>query len=1179
MAKRTRYTNITHIPGQIKINLPNGQSRTFKNSAEAQRFFEQNYGDSYSMEITSQTDNNGEVTINGGKLPEVTVIGKAPDKSKEPEPIDPIRAGIFEGRYNGRRFTPTTQNIQHFLDLYESDKRIAKGYGAKAWGKVLGTHLLAGAGIYAGLTAPAWAPVAGKWIMNTGGPAFVKHVAAPMAAGMIWDEVQRAITGTTTTEQISNYLQTNKGWNPMLADMVGGFSNPGYWINFGGTGKYTKPLFNKIGLGLTSEAGALELSPTIQANINAMMPKSKFQTKVVEPTTKWFDRNLYQFQKVTSPWLLRSKPTTFQTSDLPRFRFVRDASELQPITDNMRMQAPDKEGQVLDYLLFNSNKTNEKVFGDALTMRPPEVNTRFFTQNFQGSANILDQRILSPLAAGVAATDIVASDDRDPYVRGLQYALLGRFGLQRLIANRARAGATQWYNYRNGIRDRAAKFDSFFRTGLKTKQPQGYEWHWNGDLGAPTMYVKEGTHKTVQKDGFNYENASFDDLIRFVSKNEGRSTKLKGFSTDENTLFGSNGQVVARRTPNGRIEIVNETELRDILAKDINIIDYATGQRFTGKISIGDDGTVNMPEEYQRILRSNIDYVQNTLFPGSGVKVYGSSAGVTEAGFPHATHDIDFYITQNEIDKLLQRGVLSESDRSNPGTYTYKHNPDQFGEQGNIDLNVLEQTPDGMATGIRAEELYRQYFPEEYFQALRDFKSRQSNGDPDRLFHINKTPEELLEAINPSSKTIMDSFDIDYTNPDKSKHALRSWAHLVYSDPVQVSQGINQYAQSMLGSRVRLFPISVEQLSDKELNLQALEKLGIKLKDFELDRIASDPQRMKNVLDAWYMMDNTAMRYIKGTWPGTSGYSSENFVKSATTWDPINNEGNANGVGLNTTIGGDSQHTGDLKAFLSPNTQYKSTNLLDLIDEVNNNFGRNPEAGSLLIRAGYGTPEEQVRNLQSIHDTRGWSFLQNGRPYGAGQYASATRPFDINSDYVGFTPTKTVLNPLIPRIAPRLEDNPLADRRWDSPFGGTREIQPATDYYYVKPSPISHVFQANKNRRQSLFNPTPRFAKSDVPVGTPIKLGFGLAPVLFGTIYGINYGIDEHKRNTVNNWINNPDEVILGMPDKDRRMFTSEGVDSLQQQTRQQWEFEYTQDDIDDYVYQDLKSIYDRYKK
>lgn len=122
--------------------------------------------------------------------------------------------------------------------------------------------------------------------------------------------------------------------------------------------------------------------------------------------------------------------------------------------------------------------------------------------------------------------------------------------------------------------------------------------------------------------------------------------------------------------------VVNTQALKNILSKNIDIVDYNTGNKFTGQISVGDDGTVNIPEEYTRILRSNIDYVQNTLFPGSGVKVFGSSAAVTDAGFPHATHDIDFYITQQSLDDLINKGMLSERDKISPGTYTYRLKPE-----------------------------------------------------------------------------------------------------------------------------------------------------------------------------------------------------------------------------------------------------------------------------------------------------------------------------------------------------------------------------------------------------------------------------------------------------------------------------------------------------------------------
>lgn len=1176
--RKTKYKTITHIPGKIGVTLPNGTRRTFQNSSDAQAFFDQNYGDRYSMEITSTTDNNGEVTINGGELPEVEVVGQSPADNPTKE-SDPVREGIFEGRYNGRRFSPTPANIQHFLDLYESDKRIAEGYGDKAWGKVLGTHVLAGAGIYGAITAPAWLPSAGRWLMNTGGPAFAKHIAAPTAAGMLWDEGQRALTGTTSTETISNYLQQKKGWNPVVADMTGGLSNPGYWINFGGAGKYTRPLFNKVGLGLPNPSSPLELSPTIQANVNALMPKSKFKTKVVEPATQFIDRNLYQIQRATSPWLLLGKnPISISTSDLPRFKFVRNPSELRHIDDNIRYSEPTEGGQIVDYLLFRSNTTNDKVFGDAMNLRQPTLNTKFYTTDYLGSAYILDKGVLSPITAGISAVDIAASDDRNPYIRGLEYGMLGRFGLQRLAANRVKANTDLFRNYREKFSRVGWDLDSYFqRLGNTGRRPAGWDYYWDGVLGHSSMYVPSGSHNVVKKPGFNYKKASFDDLVQFISKNKERVGELGNFQVDGDKLFGPSGALVAERGANNQIKLANETELRNILSRNIDIVDYNTGQRFTGKISVSDDGSVQIPEEYTNILRGNIDYVQNTLFPGSGVKVFGSSAGVADAGFPHATHDIDFYITQNELDKLIQKGMLSDRDKINPGTYTYRLNPSQFGEQGNIDLNVLEQTPNGMATGIRAEELFKQYFPDDYFQALRDFKARQANGDPDQAFHINRTPEELLSAMNPPSKTIMDSFDIDYTAPAKGKHALRSWAHLVYSDPQQVSRGINQYAQSMLGSRVQLFPMSAKQLGDKELNLQALKKLGINLRDFELERIASDPQRMKNVLDAWYMMDNTAMRYIRGTWPGTTGSSSENFIRSATTWDPVNNGGNAHGAGLNTTIGGDSQWYGDLKAYISPNTQYRSTGLLDMIDEVNNNFGRNPEAGNLLYQASRGTPEQQVENLQRIYREKGWNFLQDGQNYGAGMYASATRPFDINTDFIGFSPTRTVLNPIVPRVKADPNNNPISQNSWRNPFTRPREIPPALDYHKAKPDLIGHTLKANRNRQFTTYNPLSGFTASDVPAGKPIYGISGIVPGMAGLGYGISQLQEAQRESWIDNIIKSPNSVVQKMPDQDKRMFTPEGVDSLYQ--KYQTPGYYDEDDIKRFIYYDLRSKYDEYDK
>jgi hypothetical protein len=44
-----------------------------------------------------------------------------------------------------------------------------------------------------------------------------------------------------------------------------------------------------------------------------------------------------------------------------------------------------------------------------------------------------------------------------------------------------------------------------------------------------------------------------------------------------------------------------------------------------------------------------------------------------------------------------------------------------------------------------------------------------------------------LKKIDPSVKSIMDSFDVDYTAPKKGKHAVRGMQHILYSDPAKTS--------------------------------------------------------------------------------------------------------------------------------------------------------------------------------------------------------------------------------------------------------------------------------------------------------------------------------------------------------------------------------------------------------
>lgn len=1232
--KKTRYKTITHIPGQVTVTLSDGTKKLFKNSSEALQFFDKNYKKSYSM------DNNGEVTINEGELPKVIIVGKDPRKAESDRPaFHPYeRKGI--DKWIGANYNPRVDRASNELGMNPLNwpKHIPKSY----WDSETHKNVVEGGNIAAGIvatpfaaiaateTAPIWAP----WLVQRAVPFVVQNFIAPAAAGRVWDEAQKAVTGTTTTEQVSNYLQS-KGWNPIVAEFVGGLTNPGYLINFAGTGQYTRPLFNKIGLGLSESSAYSALTPELNAKLfprktfgervanTVDKTRSGVQTlnnkassignvvnqRIVRPFLNLLDRNLYRLQEAANPWFMLTKkggPSQVSTADLPSFKFVRNPEELQVLDDATRYNNPETKGTVVDYLLSRSEANNRKLFGEAMDLQKPDFNIKFYRPGMHIASKI--DELAQPFLAGASATDIalVDNEDRNPYIRGLEYYLLGRYGVNALARQRLKSALNTSSNYMSSFKNINVGLNNKFRvlsSKLSNMVPSGYQQIWSRGPSRSPMFVPKGYDTTVTKKGFNYQHASFDDLLNFLDKHNGivrdndiwltRRGKEHKFTIDDSRdiVYDESGRIIARRGDDGKIMVINDQVLRNILSKNIDIVDYATGNRYTGQISVGDDGTVNIPEEYTRILRNNIDYVQNTLFPGSGVKVFGSSAGVTDAGFPHATHDIDFYITQQSLDDLISKGMLSERDQINPGTYTYRLKPEQFGEQGNIDLNVLEQTSEGMATGLRAEELYRQYFPDEYFLALRQHQAAINNGEisSGTPLVIGRTPQELLDAMTPSSKTIMDSFDIDISNPAKSKHTLRSWAHLVYSDPQQVAQGLHQYAKSLVGSNAHLFPATVQQLGNRELNLQALRKIGINLTDSELNRIASDPQRMKNVLDAWYLMDNTAMRYIKDTWPGTTGHSADNFVRSATTWNPVNNGGNANGAGLNTTIGGDSQFGGDLKAFILPRSEYKSTGLLDLIDEVNNNFGRNPTAKQMLHNVDLMPTDQQVSGLQDIYNSFGWNFLQNGKSFGKGMYASATRPFDVVTDAVGFQRagrTGLMLHPMLPRLKMPEGENPLTKTGYGATFQADRVLDKPIDFNVEHQPRLSGFLETNSNRMRNLVHPF-TFKNNgqhwimDTHDLTPAKVDAiyaGIPIGLTGAYQTINYFNNRSYVDYINSFINEPDDVILGMPEQDRKMFTQEGVDSLYQkyQTDPYWKNK-DKNTLNRHIYYKLATLYHKY--
>lgn len=121
-------------------------------------------------------------------------------------------------------------------ELYRLHDRQAMANPANPYNAAVGligmnTAIASGTPIVA--TAPTWSPFVAKYIVM------------PELAAQSWNNLQQAITGNTTSNVISSYLK-DKGVNEFISDFTGDTFNPGYWINFAGTGNYTKPLFDKV---------------------------------------------------------------------------------------------------------------------------------------------------------------------------------------------------------------------------------------------------------------------------------------------------------------------------------------------------------------------------------------------------------------------------------------------------------------------------------------------------------------------------------------------------------------------------------------------------------------------------------------------------------------------------------------------------------------------------------------------------------------------------------------------------------------------------------------------------------------------------------------------------------------------------------------------------------------------
>lgn len=459
-------------------------------------------------------------------------------------------------------------------------------------------------------------------------------------------------------------------------------------------------------------------------------------------------------------------------------------------------------------------------------------------------------------------------------------------------------------------------------------------------------------------------------------------TEVKDIKTGETENFDLNSDIFLDSADRSVFRHIYEpvTDTRDI-----KLISKTTGNPT--------EITPSVPERYREMLEKNINTVTNEILPGS--KAFGSTTNIVKGNLYHASHDYDVIMTEAQA-KAHPDFSKFYSKRGND-TYGYMHP-----SAGELDVNVIREN-NGKAVGSIAHELYAQMYPKEYKNLMMEAAKKGITLDTN--VELDKTAQELLDAYDPVTKGILDAFA-----SSKDKHAARAYYYLNYGNVNDVRKGFDAYANYILGGDYRPNNIPLSEFSNAEANSKFIDELG--LKGINKSQFINNPQRMKLLFD-YYVYDKT---FVGRGVPFTYNGNRVDPIKALTFWEPNTTGGTANGVGLNTVIGGDSGH-GDIYASIVPSRMKElqintpqdvdaqiSKNIVtrDLTDDEIKSIGEIAKRNNIPIyqtgnyltlqdvlgQTSGATGENYKTFIKELGETLDLPFIKGRWDYGSAPYAS-----------------------------------------------------------------------------------------------------------------------------------------------------------------------------------------------
>ena len=453
----------------------------------------------------------------------------------------------------------------------------------------------------------------------------------------------------------------------------------------------------------------------------------------------------------------------------------------------------------------------------------------------------------------------------------------------------------------DGWRNHAGLGDQVYHLGNEIRKEE-YEIY--AKLKQAQDKLQSTNLNTLEKKDILIQLRNLDDRLAYIKR-----VKKEYKIGDKNTLIKNEMGPLAEATNYGEGTILDFNTLEHVPvyvkpSGNTNII------KKSGKDINIESLNYDLPQVSENlpiVNKSNIQFIENAA-PGS--VVFGSSRGVADAELAHLSGDYDALISRDNYDKFIKDKYPFLKENGPAIQHDILHGKGIQGEgikqinHGAVDFVVVEKNAAGKATGRRAQELYRQFDPEGYYNSVKEFMEKYKHADNisseefENGLNIPYTPDELLSKVNPEIKTILDSYEINVGNPSKVKHTNRIDAYINYGNPNIVIQAQEMFIKSLVGTKGNIgHQFNINSFDNLEKNLEVLDKINFA---GDVKAVASNPKRMQAALNDYYIHQTTLSRGVNSHHPITGKkLTLEEIDASFKEWDPEAGGGQAMGAGMN----------------------------------------------------------------------------------------------------------------------------------------------------------------------------------------------------------------------------------------------------------------------------------------